>query len=85
MQNSITNTRLIGIKLYKLDEYKHYLRVEIKSLRDKIIIGKYLKLRSYMNTHNINEETTIYNEIVNQLRKTQDYKKVTPNVHNRDI
>ena len=85
MQNSITNTRLIGIKLYKLDEYKYYLRVEIKSLRDKIIIGKYLKLRSYMNTHNINEETTVCNEIVNWLRKKQDYKKVPPNIHNRDI
>ena len=85
MQNFITNTRLIGIKLYKLDEYKHYLREEIKSLRNKIITGKYLKLKSYMNTHNINEETTTYNEIVNWLRKTQHYKKVIPNIHNRDI
>jgi len=38
-----------------------------------------------MNIHNINEETTVCNEIVNWLRKKQDYKKVPPNIHNRDI
>ena len=38
-----------------------------------------------MNTHNINEKTTICNKIVNWLRITQDYKKVTPNIHNRDM
>ena len=47
-------------------------------------MGKYSKLRRYATANNINKEITTYNKIVTQLSKTKYYKKIVPEIQNRD-
>ena len=57
-----------------LELYKYYLK-EIISFRNKIITDEYIKLRRYATTNSINIETTIYDEIVNWLKKLKIMKR----------
>ena len=48
-------------------------------------MSEYRKLREYMNAHNINEETAICREIVQQVNRVRVCKKNPSEIYKEDI